>query len=132
MRTRLNSVTLREHFEALRSADQRALQIKEEADRVALQLARDIQTYKDEKANELREQISQERGIYITRAELASAVREIQASIKPLHEYMNSDAGRNAGGREFRGQRHDQLVLVIAGLAVLVSVSAAILGAFHL
>ena len=37
---------------------EKALKIKETADLAALQLAREIQSYKDEKANELREQIS--------------------------------------------------------------------------
>ena len=36
---------------------EKALKIKEVADLAALQLAREIQTYKDEKANELRTQI---------------------------------------------------------------------------
>lgn len=58
--------TLKEHVDALRAADQRALQIKEEGEQRALELAREIQTYKDEKANELREQISSERGSYLT------------------------------------------------------------------
>jgi vacuolar-type H+-ATPase subunit H len=80
---------LREYFEALRRADHRfdrerdrrytevglaraeALKIKEAGDAKALELAREIQTYKDEKANELREQINQERGLYATKAEIA-------------------------------------------------------------
>jgi len=60
---------LKEHIEALRVADQRAIQIKEQADEKALDLARQIQTYKDEKANELREQINSERGDYLTKTE---------------------------------------------------------------
>ena len=45
---------------------EKALKIKETADRAALELAREIQTYKDEKANELRSQIEGERGTYVT------------------------------------------------------------------
>ena len=78
--------TLKEHFEALRTADQRALQIKEEADKIALGLARDIQVYKDEKANELREQINNERGSYATKTE-----------IKPLIDYVSAQQGRISG-----------------------------------
>ena len=73
------------HFAALRDADQRALAIKEQADRDALGLAREIQTYKDEKANELREQIGSERGLYVTRPE-----------IKPLADYVTSQSGPRA------------------------------------
>ncbi len=82
------TVPLREHLAALREADQRfererdrrylevareqarALQIKETADLTALDLARQIQTYKDEKANELREQINSERNLYPTKSQL--------------------------------------------------------------
>jgi hypothetical protein len=79
--------TLSVHMEELRAADERygaerdrrysevalerekALQIKEHADEAALGLAREIQSYKDEKANQLREQINAERGLYVTRPE---------------------------------------------------------------
>jgi hypothetical protein len=92
------------HKEALRQADARfaeerdrryaevalerekALKIKEEADKAALGLAREIQTYKDEKANELREQINSERGNYMTRSEM-----------KPFTDYVTSQQGRDKG-----------------------------------
>jgi aminopeptidase N len=76
---------------------EKALKIKEVADLAALQLAREIQTYKDEKANELREQISSERGNYATREDLSSAMREISAMIRPLAEYVSSQQGRSTG-----------------------------------
>lgn len=49
---------------------EKALRIKETADLAALQLAREIQTYKDEKANELREQINSERNLYPTKSQM--------------------------------------------------------------
>lgn len=76
---------------------EKALKIKEVADLAALQLAREIQTYKDEKANELREQISSERGNYATREDLSAALREVTAMIKPLAEYVSSQQGRSTG-----------------------------------
>jgi len=124
------SIPLKEYFEALRAGDERlraadarfmeerdrryaevniekekALKIKETADLAALQLAREIQTYKDEKANELREQISRERGLYVTRDQLESVVREFNAAIKPLSEYAQGTAGRVAGASETRTER---------------------------
>ncbi len=63
---------------------EKALKIKEEADKAALGLAREIQSYKDEKANELREQINRERGHYVSRGDLDSAMRELKAIIDPL------------------------------------------------
>jgi vacuolar-type H+-ATPase subunit H len=108
-------VSLREYFWALRDADQRffderdrryaevalerekALKIKEEADKAALGLAREIQTYKDEKANELREQISSERGLYATKGDVQAAVEKIEATLKPLigtrAQGINASAG---------------------------------------
>jgi hypothetical protein len=89
--------TLKEHFETLRAADDRryqevnderakALKIKETADEVALGLARDIQKYKDEKANELRAQIESERGTYATKVE-----------IKPIAEWVQAQQGKGQG-----------------------------------
>ena len=60
---------LKEYVDTLRLADQKALQIKQEADQKALDLARQAQNYKDEKANELREQINHERIDYLTKTE---------------------------------------------------------------
>jgi len=63
-----------------------ALKIKEEADKTALGLAREIQVYKDEKANELREQINSERGLYVTKTEL-----------EPIKAYIAGQTGRGLG-----------------------------------
>src|ERR1700733_14459906 len=98
------TVSLKEHFETiLRLRDQffeerdrryaevntereKALKIKDEADRRALKLARIIQRYKDEKANNLREQIGSERGLYATKED-----------IEPLKSYIASQTGRGLG-----------------------------------
>jgi len=94
---------------------EKALKIKETADLAALQLAREIQTYKDEKANELREQISSERGLYATKDDVANAIREISATIKPLADYVSSQTGRSGGMGALYGW-------VIAAVGLIVSV----------
>jgi hypothetical protein len=76
---------------------EKALKIKETADLAALSLAREIQDYKDEKANNLREQISGERGVYATKEDLTATTRELVATIKPLAEYVTSQQGRGLG-----------------------------------
>lgn len=99
-----NTVTLKAHLAALREADMRfdeernlrykevgeerekALKIKETADLAALQLAREIQTYKDEKANELREQINSERGLYATNRDM-----------EPIKAYISAQTGKGIG-----------------------------------
>jgi len=76
---------------------EKALKIKETADLSALQLAREIQTYKDEKANELREQINSERGKYATKDDMANVTEKFEALIKPLAEALQSNQGRATG-----------------------------------
>src|ERR1700677_615078 len=117
------TVSLREHLDALRAADalleaerdrryaevaverEKALRIKDTADRDALALARQAQTYRDEQSNKLREQINGERGLYATKDDLANAVREMTAAIKPLAEYVASAVGRSGGAAENRTER---------------------------
>jgi hypothetical protein len=74
-----------------------ALKVKEEADKIALGLQRDNQIYKDEKANELREQISSERGLYATKDDLNAAISKIEVTIAPLLSYVASQQGKGAG-----------------------------------
>ncbi len=85
-----------------READAKALKIKEQADRDALELAREIQTYKDEKANELREQINNERGLYVTQTEL-----------KPINDFVAQQQGRSTGAVDTR-----TLVFALIGTGV--------------
>jgi hypothetical protein len=118
------TVSLKEHLAALRTADMRfeeerdrrysevnierekALKIKETADLAALQLAREIQSYKDEKANQLREQINSERGLYATNKD-----------IEPIKSYVSSQTGRGLGMYALFGV---VMTLLMAGIAVAV------------
>jgi hypothetical protein len=78
-------------------AQEKALAIKDQADRDALELAREFQKERDAKANELREQIGSERGLYVTKDELTAATREFNALVKPLADYVTSQQGRQQG-----------------------------------
>jgi len=130
-------VSLREHLESLRAADDRryaevnverekALKIKETADLAALQLAREIQTYKDEKANELRSQIESERGNYATKDDLTAAVREISAATKPAVDYVTAQAGRREGSED-RRQGVGMIVAVVGVCATVAGLGAGLL-----
>jgi len=121
-------VTLREHQEALaqerdrRYAEvnverEKALKIKEEADRRALELADSIQKYKDEKANELRSQIERERGSYATQLDLKGLGEKLEALIKPLSDFVSGQQGRY-GGRTDQRLDIGTLVQVLAFLVV--------------
>jgi len=92
---------------------EKALKIKEQADRDALGLAREIQTYKDEKANELREQISRERGEYVTQSQLKGVTDKVEATMKPVLDYVSSQQGRSSGRLS-----QQQFMIMIAGLFI--------------
>jgi hypothetical protein len=136
------TITLQEHWEALEAANEKfmterdrrysevnterekALRIKEEADKTALGLAREIQSYKDEKANQLREQINSERGTYATKDDLAAALREITASIQPLSTYVAGMAGKTQQTDQQLGASRassSNLTVVIAAIALVIS-----------
>lgn len=94
--------------EALREADhkfyeerdrryQEKEQIKKEAEDKALHLAREIQIYKDEKANELREQINQERLLYVRKDDIKALEDKYDALIQPLSKFAASRQGREIG-----------------------------------
>ena len=98
---------------------EKALKIKEEADKAALALAREIQTYKDEKANELREQINNERGLYASKEDLINLGKELTATIKPLADYIARDAGKTVGLGLSINALVAILTLVIAAVAAI-------------
>jgi hypothetical protein len=82
---------------------EKALKIKETADHAALDLARQIQAYKDEKANELRAQIDSERGIYATNKDL-----------EPLKAFVNSQTGRGIGMNALLGWAFGLVMAAVA------------------
>jgi CHASE3 domain sensor protein len=126
------TIDLREYYRALREADrmladerdrrytevsaerEKALKIKEAADRDALHLAREIQTYKDEQANELREQINRERNLYASKDDLTNVAEKLEAAIKPALDNLAAQQGRSLG---FDNQR---AILASIGTVILV------------
>jgi len=95
---------------------EKALKIKDIADRDALSLAKQIQDQKDEKANNLRSQIEGERGLYATKTDLAAAVEKVEAIISPLSQFVASQQGRS-GGVGMSWQTAVSLVTVALALA---------------
>lgn len=96
------------HNEALRKADAKfqeerdrryseVARVREVAHDEALQLAREIQKYKDEKANELREQINQERLLYVRKSEIKAMESKFESTLKPVLEFVASQQGREKG-----------------------------------
>lgn len=120
---RLNDERDRRYGEVLASRE-KARQIKDEGDRTALLLAREIQTYKDEQANQLREQINNERGLYVTRGELRSEIDKILVALHPLSDYITAQQGVTQGKLDLR-----LLSVAIVGVAgTLMGIIVAVIG----
>lgn len=103
---------------------EKALKIKETADLAALSLAREIQTYKDEKANELREQINRERNLYASKEDVQNAAERLAAVVAPLAEYVSGQQARRTG---FTDQRA-VLASIVSVVGVLLLVAAYLAG----
>ncbi len=101
---------------------EKALKIKETADLAALSLAREIQDYKDEKANQLREQITGERGLYASKEDLVAANKETLATIKPLADYISGAQGRGVGAAATWAAIVTIIVVVLAMLGTVLTV----------
>jgi hypothetical protein len=75
-------------LEARMEEREKAIRIKEIGDEKALELARAIQTYKDERANDLRSQIERERSSYATHDDLTKLTEKIDITLKPILIYV--------------------------------------------
>jgi hypothetical protein len=91
-----------------------ALQIKSVADKTALDLNALNQAWKDEKANNLREQISGERGNYPTKMELAALGDKFSALIDPLTKFVSAAQGQRGGFDRWVGWLFGGLMAAIA------------------
>jgi len=98
---------------------EKALKIKETADRTALDLDREIRAYKDEQANNLRHQIESERGMYATHADLIAQAEKIEATVKPLTEYVSSTRGHATGVEMTTGRLYAALFAAVAVIGTL-------------
>jgi hypothetical protein len=124
------------HNEALRLADkefllerdrrylevalerEKAVRIKDDADKRALGLSRDAQTYKDTKANELREQINSERGAYALKTDITAISEKMDSALRPIMEYIAADRGRGIGALDNRATMAWVVAFVIALIAI--------------
>ena len=95
-------VSLREYIEAIMlERDRRYLEVQRERDKAEVLRAAN-QAYRDEKANELREQISRERGEYATVSAMQSAIETLEATLKPVLEYVAAQQGSKQGVLDLR------------------------------
>jgi hypothetical protein len=95
---------------------EKALKIKEEADKNALELDRQIRDYKEQKHNDLIQQNQDERGTYATQSDLKAVNEKIEALIKPLSTYVTTQQGQTKGSEITMGK----LYACIAGLGGIV------------
>lgn len=124
-------VSLREYAEAADRADFRLLlRIAEERDRLYISelshvrdllherdlryqavdverdkanvLAKANQDYRDERANQLREQISEERVLYASKAEVEKVEEKMEALLKPVLDFVSAQQGSKQGAFDQR------------------------------
>jgi hypothetical protein len=105
-------------YAEVKASEEKALKVKEQADRDALDLARQIQAYKDEKANELREQIGSERGLYATKGDLTAAVDKLEAQLGPVLTYMAGTQGASSGMAANRNALMSIVALVVGLITI--------------
>ena len=126
------------HGEAMRAADrdfaeerdrrykevniekEKALKIKETADLAALGLAREIQDYKDQKANGLREIMQAERGEFAPRDAVEALSDKFDAAHAPVLAYIASAQGRSAGGNATLYGSAAAIATVVAVVSIII------------
>jgi hypothetical protein len=145
----MDTVPLREHLALIRELEdklnqerdrryaevnierEKALKIKEEADRTALTLAREnqnlkdenqkqVQLYRDEKANELREQINKERNLYASKEDLANLLAAVDTKFEPLNNFVNNQTGGDA--------KTARIMAMAIGVAVIIGAVISVIG----
>jgi len=84
-------------YAEVKAAEEKAIYVKEQADLRAMELERQVRSYKDEAANELRSQIDRERGLYVQHKDLNAAMDKIELMIKPLTTISSERTGKSAG-----------------------------------
>jgi vacuolar-type H+-ATPase subunit H len=106
-------------YSEVKEAEEKALKVKEKADELALNLQRETQTYKDEKANDLRQQIDRTAATFATKDDVAALADRVELAIAPLRDARAQGTGASAN-------RIDTRAVVFALLVIAVSVVAAI------
>lgn len=84
-------------YSEVQSAKAEALQIKAEADRRALELAREMQDYRDQMHNGLLGQLKENASKYATHSELCAAIEKIEVTLQPITTFVASQQGKTQG-----------------------------------
>ena len=84
-------------------------------------LARDIQHYRDEQANNLRSQLERERGGYATQSDLRALSDKMEALIKPLAEFVTGARRVDTVKRLDTGQILQALAVAAALIVAIVA-----------
>lgn len=102
-------VSLREYFAQhadwqwrfMQERDRRYAEVQAERDKAEV-IRASTQAYRDEKANELRDQLAQERLGYASKGDLTGAIETITATLKPIVEYIAGQQGGRQGALDQR------------------------------
>lgn len=100
----------------MQERDRRYAEVQAERDKAEV-IRAETQTYKDRQGNELREQLARERLDYASKGDLVASVETINATLKPLVEYVAGQQGSRQGSI-------DQRTLIAWGIAAIAGVLA--------
>lgn len=117
----------------LQERDRRYMEVEEERDRRyrEVQVERDkaeviraaTQAYRDEKANELREQLASERLDYASKGDLTGAIETITATLEPIVRYVAGQQGGRQGALDQRSLVAWAAALIFGAIAVFVALN---------
>jgi len=93
---------------------EKALKIKETADRDALSLAREAQAYKDQQNDALRDKNLSESGVYATNSGVAQAIGKLEQKLDPIFEFISAQKGGANQGKELWGKGTTILAMAVA------------------
>lgn len=117
--------TLKMYYDALLAANDRrlsevkvenekALIIKNTADKDALSLARESQTYKEQQNDALRDKNLQDSGVYAKNSDVAQMIGDLKKSLDPFLDYVTAQQGGAQNGNSIWTKSTTLIASVVA------------------
>lgn len=106
-------------YSEVKVENEKALIIKDTADKAALFLARESQTYKDQQADIMRDKSLAQSGVYATNADVAKLFDDFNTKLKPVFDFVISKQGQAEQGNSIWSKSGTMFAMmgVIAAIA---------------
>ena len=113
----------RRYLEVAAERDRRYQEVQAERDKAEV-IRASTQAYRDEKANELRDQLARERLDYASKTDLIAAIGTINATLEPLVRYVAGQQGGRQGALDQRTFVAWAAALVFGVVAIYVALNS--------